>query len=1026
MADSWINNYVQKHGLQPAQFSFENEGPDNDALWRCKASLEAKHQETFSAIAYETTKHKAKREACQKIKDMLEECSKRRGILEVDGKRITIDDELYQVFASLQAKSSSEIHFFPDETTSNCSRENLHYVSPFKGDMNCTLDDHTEDCIEFFNKPYGLFRKDFLDLYKFIAKVDVATLKTLYRFQCIRFLDKYIQDLLSEFLKTEQGNSYVKQLRAADTFIETRANADQPIEPATINQAATAMQIASLPSQTNPQPTGVMPAMTSGGEDIMANLQFAEHHTLQPVGAPNMLSVGAIQFDIKHLIYEQFLDADQEFEITDDLVSGSVILQIPYGVNHPFVNRYIKSYSELHGRYAGAIQYRVTVIGNPLFSGAIGIAWFPRRVTTSTVPISETQKYAYSAKGVTMPWNAIHTLHDGRREYFYRLADEVVDDERPHLVVYLMMSLQNPLREGVVTRLRVASKLCNASEPNPFVFSEPRFLPEPPINETRLLSVENFENVFVNATNTRIWFYSDGRNNSDQKFENLKFYPSYTDQAFNQSSSVRVLPGVGISPTAQKSFTKDSVDSYANFLTTWPKFSIPEIDNFPPGTSSAVVSIMTQTTMDSDSFSTLCRACPMAFFNLGTINKPFTQAVYNQMKLSNEWSTIVLRDSTSPVKILSLISNNQVYIIRNITNIGNSPSYIIMGGYIKVTTDKGTTIFYNLCGVSSNANETISDLYGKCGLTSAGNTTLTSTIARYPYLNIDEQLEFTSQLDPLPLGYQALRISDLPPSALLISDYPSCTASDDPTIERWFHRRAENLPLTQCLQFRLVDASSTRVIATVRYFQELRTFLINTNTSDAYRVLPIRTFNINIQQIVVVDRTNDFSVTDVSLWTPRTAPSFFKNSNFITYEKPDIHDCSETYIETKSNAFLASIAGGAIQGIGQGIGDAVQHNRNKEYMNMKFGHETNLQGNMFDFQGRMQDNSFKFQEMMQQGNFGHDLNMQERQYQNDLGMLQSQHAEQRVTNREQSQNRMLERGLSSRVNFLTSPGSSQA
>ena len=178
----------------------------------------------------------------------------------------------------------------------------------------------------------------------------------------------------------------------------------------------------------------------------MAAVSGAQVQVLTPIGAPDTSTMGAIQFDLKDLVYQQFLDSDTEIEINADLPAGSIIAQIPYALaNNIYTNPYIRAWGALHERYTGSFQYRFTLIGNPLFSGAVGIAWYPKRITTSTAPVSELMKYAYSAKGVTMPWNVVHTLHDARKDNFYReVADDVNLDDRPHLVLYLHMSLQNP------------------------------------------------------------------------------------------------------------------------------------------------------------------------------------------------------------------------------------------------------------------------------------------------------------------------------------------------------------------------------------------------------------------------------------------------------------------------------------------------------------------------------------------------------------------------------------------------------
>jgi hypothetical protein len=886
------------------------------------------------------------------------------------------------------------------------------------------------------------------------ASIEIITPEardTLMNMKCVTKIEDIMDDYIQRYVKHETKILEAKMkekekkkdklgLRRQNSEDESKSNADQPIEPASMNQSATAMSIATLPSATNPQPTGVVPAMTSSGEDIMAALQYAQHHVLQPIGAPNMLAVGAITFDIKHLIYEQFLDADVELEVTDDLISGSVVLQIPYGVNTPWVNSYIKAYARLHGRYAGAIQYRFTVIGNPLFSGAIGICWLPRAVEGNTILISETQKYAYMAKGVTMPWNAIHTLHDGRQELFYRNTDEVMDGNRPHLVMYLMMSLQNPLREGVKTRIRVASKLCNAADPNPFTFSEPIPLRELPNQTNNSLSPTPFNDLFANATNSKISIYSDGTLASEQKFQQGVFYPDYNADAPNISACRRIGLGTGETFTTNTSRlygpTQAVGDKWENYISEWPMF-YSQLQNLGwTDEGKGVVFIIAQSNMNSAAFSTLLLASP--FGKLRSLSA-FTQNNWNQAKVLGGWAASYLTRSQAPIKLLAGIYNNQSYVLGS-SIFGGKPEYLIMGEYIKVITDQGTAIFYVASYVSNasvGAPRSTSEMYGFCGLRSIVSPINGDIIPPYPYLNIDEQLGFTAPIDSLPLGYQAIRLTDVPASAVIINGYPGPTASDNSIITRWFARRAEGLPTTQCLQFRLVDAISVRTVATIRYLQELNQFVIATRALSAYRVLPVLTSNLTVQSIITTARTNDFAETDTSLWFERTSPAFLKNAEFQTVAIgfDGTIPLFPSYLEdeSQSNAsFLGGLAmsmgGGVMSGVGNAINQHVDRQWQQKMQGNQFSHELDLQGNMFNFQQTMQGNNFDFQKMMQQGNFGQEQLLQERGYQNDLGLLQSSHLEQRVTNQQQSQNRMTERGLSARSQFLTNhaPGASVA
>lgn len=1034
MADMWLNDYTQKRGLKPPMFEYDAHGQDHTLDWSCTAKLTIGN-ECYTGSGASHNKKEAKRGACEQLKKMLDHEVKGRII--VDGENVReLDEDMIALLEKLSLKGKKiVIEMDASNVKSNA-------------DMDCGEYNHSEECVLVTSYKRQRFVKWLMKRHPSIISISKGDLTTLYKARCVKLVDDEIDRHKQLFIVALNGEAHKKEvchlpLHKEMQPEEVKANADMPIEPASMNQAATAMSVSTLPSSTNPQPTGVVPAMTSAGEDVMANLQFAEHQVLQPVGAPNMLAVGAITFDIKHLIYEQFLDADIEFEVTDDLASGAIIFQIPYGVNTPWVNSYIKNYARLHGRYAGAIQYRITVIGNPLFSGAINIAWSPYKVAGSSMLVSESQKFAYSAKGVTMPWNVIHTLHDGRQSLFWRKTDEVVDDDRPHLVVMLMMSLQNPLREGVKTRIRVASKLCNAADPNPFVFSEPVPYRELPTTGSNSLQPAAFDDMFVNARNTKINIYTDGTYASEQRF-NEEQYPEYSNRATKMSSGRRRI-GVDDLLTTETSLMygpgQGVLNTWVYYQTDWPLFetliNTLSLGLFTQGRG--VVSLMANHNMDWKSFSTIAQANPWG--GMGGDGFKLTQKNWESARNKEAWDTSMLNRDGAQVKILAVLYNTQSFNMRTTIH-GGKKNYLMCGGYIKIVTDKGTAIFFLTSFVTDidvGSPLTAVEVMHKCGLTYESTVEGGLSVPKYPFINIDEQIAFTNEVNSLPLGYQALRIADLVPSAVLIEGYPGQTASDNAIITKWFQSRACDLDTSKCIQFRLVDSISVRTIATVRYLQELNQFVINTLSFNAYRVLPILTENILVQSIIITNRTNDFAVTDTVLWFDRAA-SFTTNANFETITSEEwtrdkkfvsLHQVIENE-QCTSNAWMAAAAvgGGAMQGIGQGLQVLGDRKHQKEMQANQFGHEESMQGNMFNFSKEMQTNSFDFQKLMQQGNFAQDQLMQERGYQNDLGLLQSSHMEQRLTDsskiQAQSQARMTERGLSSKVKFLTNPGSSIA
>jgi hypothetical protein len=215
------------------------------------------------------------------------------------------------------------------------------------------------------------------------------------------------------------------------------------------------------PQIPNPVPAIVAPAMAAAPQPTMGAYEvLADEETYNTSGPPNMMSAGAIAFDLKDLIYNQFIDCDTMFSFTDDAPDGTIIAQIPYDPASSFVNPYIKRYVESHERFSGDLLFRATLVGNQTFSGLVGMAWVPYAVKGNILKISEGMKYAYSATTVNEMWNRVFRLKDARQELFYRKVQDKSDIEnRPHLIFFVMLNAQSPLREGITVRIRIASKL---------------------------------------------------------------------------------------------------------------------------------------------------------------------------------------------------------------------------------------------------------------------------------------------------------------------------------------------------------------------------------------------------------------------------------------------------------------------------------------------------------------------------------------------------------------------------------------
>jgi hypothetical protein len=922
MADMYINEYVQKHELDPPEFVYSRDGDAHTPTWTCSATLKATDGNRYATRGTASTKTEAKRGACERLRSIVAETTKANSL--------------------------------PRRET-----------NPFR-----TTGSFTTSVENGF------------------TTVDVS----------LKFKSNELREL-------------EKVLKLVEDLDICRSNMDSstPVEPSQAAGAMRIQQMAELPSQPNPQPTGVVPAMTSPGEDTMAALEGVQRQTLNTVGAPNMLSVGAIGFDIKSLVYEQFLDADTQYELTSDAPAGSVLLQIPYGVNHPYMNQYIKQYAALHERYTGAVQYRFTLVGNPLFSGAIGIAWYPRAITTSTVSISEMQKYSYSAKGLTLPWNVVHTLHDARREFFYRLTSETPEEmlDRPHLVIFTLITLQNPLKEGAMARLRVASKLANAIEPNPFMLANPNIPPEvPSVANTFNAPAFNgasfrFDDTFLSTLNQRMYMYTDGLIAGIQNYSENTYYPVWELTNFRTQGRTRALKYGFNQNGVSNTWVSDPLPRSA-----WVGY-LPEYIGFLPSDfNQGIQSIYAFGNLPDAYLAKFLNSLPIAEYMHGALNISMPSSVFNQCKVYANLNQSELGD----LKVISATYSSTPFEVWSVnpTSIPDAAyeSYYVLD-QIKFVTNQGTVTLYSTILVS---NDPLRPNH-------AGPRSLTpETLSTDPFLNVELQVAFLAPTAVvLPSGYNLLRITEMPPSAISIVDYINPTATDNSIVHRYFKNLAKDLPLTKVLQFTLLDTISVRNIAIVRYLQEYGVFVISTESINSTKVMPFSTAQIAIANLGIVERTNEFVNTNVFTWFSRTSSDFVRNnkvySSPIDVTNPVSYFAVVPEEPVRANAqMLLGLGGGMMQGIGQGMQNIQNQKHELLKQSKQFEHEEGMQGNMFNFNKEMQANQFDFTKMMGETNYGYDQ-----------GLTRLRASEERTTNRENANNQLLNRGMSSRLMSL--PGS---
>jgi len=255
-------------------------------------------------------------------------------------------------------------------------------------------------------------------------------------------------------------------------------------------------------------------------------------------------------------------------------------------------------------------------------------------------------------------------------------------------------------------------------------------------------------------------------------------------------------------------------------------------------------------------------------------------------------------------------------------------------------------------------------------------------------------------------------MTEMPPSAISIVDFINPTATDNSIVQRYFYNLAKDIPLTKVLQFTLLDTISVRNIAIVRYLQEYGIFVINTESINSSKVMPYSTSQIAISNLGIVERTNEFVNTNVFTWFSRTSSDFVRNNK--VYESPIDVTNPVSYFAVRDEepvranaSMLLGLGGGMMQGIGQGMQNMQNQKHELLKQSKQFEHEEGMQGNMFNFNKEMQANQFDFTKMMGETNYGYDQ-----------GLSRLRASEERTTNRENANNQLLNRGMSSRLMSL--------
>lgn len=698
---------------------------------------------------------------------------------------------------------------------------------------------------------------------------------------------------------------------------------------------------ATIPHLPNPQPTAVTPAAAAQDPSLVSALEpLLPHDLLNPLGPPNMLGVGGITFDIKDLIYSQYLDCDVQYQYTDDTPQGQVIFQIPYDPTSTYVNPYIRQWLTLHPRYTGALNFRFTVVGNSTFSGLIGFAWYPYTIQSNTVKISEMMKYSYTTMGINEPSNRIFTLFDARQTQFWRdTGDDPKLNPRPVLVCFVYMTAVSPLKEGITIRIRVASKLSDGSDGPPFVASHPVLVANTPgigspsptgidQNYVQILTGTPIVPVIARPLNLSNPLYLT--------IDGLAFKPFTTvfkagDRIIDMLSGWNLTPNSNRSNYVGAAWQEDKQSSpqywgmyILDISQAYPLTVLGTSGGAAPAPNPLINDFWMAFNPQEDIDPKNPTSKPLA--QVGDILAKYTTVFQYATYLSPSTNQASFTYFPSGVTPSQIIKYNRFFTLM----------YYTSAGPVSVT--------YIGTAASFAPKAAFADSFLMRSVFHEPQYQVTQISSITPYK--------TWNPENMPAGWRGVSIT---------GDVPFVTA---PGVTTWqsynhesvqsiFHALSFDVGPTQCLEITISDLDSGGDIAFVRYLPDRQVPIINLGTDPANwetfgtLIRPLtRTY---LSRIAIVERSNSFPITLISNFASNSLPS----TQIMRQSNPS-YDPSRDGSITPNAAALGGAIGGAAGGIFSGLGQAAgaigQHFdtlAQREWLEKILGIQS---GNMFQYQ----------------------------------------------------------------------------
>lgn len=569
---------------------------------------------------------------------------------------------------------------------------------------------------------------------------------------------------------------------------------------------------------------------------------------LNPYGPMDRMSEGAIVFDLPQLCYGQWIDINTQFEITDDMSPGSIILQIPYHPLSDYTNPFIKSYSSMHRRYNGDLGFRMQMIGNATYSGTLMWFWYPTKYPNTIADFSEAQKYEYKTMSVVMPSVEAFILRDARQYQYYRMMTDIDVSDRPHLVLAIHTTVVSPLREGIKVRMRIGSKLISQTDQRimgvpvfPFRLCDPVSTSITPGTLTRSLNGLTFGEVFPYYAQRPIQCLIDG-NTIPALWDVHDETGNLID--FSLKSPLPCLFGGNFSQTQYKRL-----------------FVAKETTTSVPGAQDQVRIIL-------------------ALHQL-------TSSLEKAIAIDTTWTTQCDDDKTWLAKA-EACEAIQKYVACDVirtqsadlavwTDPDDTKFQIIIRRQMHCVSRKGLILVLAIEVLSLGRDF---DYAMKIGIPN----TSSGTQINIPHSSVLGPVTHVGTLRTLPTPWYGVKFSSLATSVVTSNDEVAPTCGCDSTVVEYFKSVSKALSSDQSYQFDLVDPDSKVRVMTLRYLPQFENFVINASDNIKYREYQGNVTKLLFSSSGPIPTASSMPTTDTSVWPKRFPTSAFALSSRATIQ----------------------------------------------------------------------------------------------------------------------------------------------